>query len=38
MVKVGSIKPEDQPKYEDYKAVSLIAEAMKALPPVPDYD
>lgn len=38
MVSVGSIKPEEKPKYDDYKAVSLIAEAMKGLAPVSDYD
>ncbi|HEY2986805.1 MAG TPA: ABC transporter substrate-binding protein [Candidatus Binatia bacterium] len=38
MVKVGSIKPEERPKYEDYVAVSIVEEAMKRLPRVPDYD
>lgn len=38
MVQVGNIKPEDRPKYEDYKAVSLVAEAMKNLPRIPDFD
>jgi NitT/TauT family transport system substrate-binding protein len=38
MVQVGSIKPEERPKYEDYVAVSIIEEAMKGLPRIPDYD
>ena len=38
MVKVGSIKPEERPKHEDYVAVSIVEEAMKRLSRVPDYD
>jgi NitT/TauT family transport system substrate-binding protein len=38
MVKVGSIKPEDRPKHEDFVAVSIIEEAMKRLTRIPDYD
>ena len=38
MVQVGSIKPEERPKPEDYTAASIIEEAMKRLPRVPDYD
>jgi NitT/TauT family transport system substrate-binding protein len=38
MVQVGNIKPEERPKYEDYLAVSVIEEAMKRLPRIPDYD
>ena len=38
MVQVGSIKPEERPKHEDYAAVSLIEEALKRLPRIPDYD
>ena len=38
MVKVGSIKPEERPKHEDYVALSIIEEAMKRLSRVPDYD
>jgi len=38
MVKVGSIKPEGRPKYEDYVAVSILEEAMKPMPRIPDYD
>ena len=38
MVKVGNIKPEERPKYEDVVAVSIVEEAMKRFPRVPDYD
>ena len=38
MVKVGSIKPEERPKYEDYVALSILEEAMKRMPRIPDYD
>ncbi len=38
MVQVGNIKPEEKPKYEDYVAVSIIEEAIKRLPRIPDYD
>ena len=38
MVQVGSIKPEERPRHEDYVAVSILEEAMKRLPRVPDYD
>lgn len=38
MVKVGSIKSEERPKYEDYVAVSILEEAMKRMPRIPDYD
>jgi ABC-type nitrate/sulfonate/bicarbonate transport system substrate-binding protein len=38
MVQVGNIKPEERPKYEDYVAVSVVEEAMKGLPRVPDFD
>jgi ABC-type nitrate/sulfonate/bicarbonate transport system substrate-binding protein len=38
MVKVGSIKPEERPKHEDYVAVSIVEEAIKRLPRIPDYD
>ncbi len=38
MVQVGNIKPEERPKYEDYVAVSIIEEALKGLPRIPDYD
>lgn len=38
MVKVGNIKPEERPKYENVVAVSIIEEAMKRFSRVPDYD
>lgn len=38
MVQVGNIKPEARPRYEDYVAVSVLEEAMKGLPRVPEYD
>jgi len=38
MVKVGNIKPEERPKYEDVVAVSIVEEAMKRFPRIPDYD
>ncbi len=38
MVQVGNIKPEERIKYEDYVAVSIVEEAMKGLPRVPDFD
>ncbi len=38
LVRVGSIKPEDRPKHEDFVAVSIVEEAMKRFPRVPDYD
>jgi NitT/TauT family transport system substrate-binding protein len=38
MVKVGSIKPEEKPRYEDYVAVSVTEEALKRLPRIADYD
>lgn len=38
MVQVGNIKPEERPKYEDYLTVSVLEEAMKGLPRIPDYD
>ena len=38
MVKVGNIKPEERPKHEDVVAVSIVEEAMKRFPRVPDYD
>lgn len=38
MVQVGTIKPEERPKYEEYAAVSLTREALKALPRVPEFD
>src|SRR5919106_322705 len=38
MVQVGSIKPEDRPKHEDYVALSILEGAMKRLPRVADYD
>jgi len=38
MVQLGSIKPEERPKHEDFVAVSIVEEAMKRLPRVPDYD
>ena len=38
MVKVGNLKPEERPKYEDVVAVSIVEEAMKHFPRVPDYD
>ena len=38
MVQVGNIKPEVRPKYEDYVAVSIVQEAFKALPRVPEFD
>ena len=38
MVKVGNIKPEERPKHEDVVAVSIVEEAMKRFPRLPDYD
>jgi ABC-type nitrate/sulfonate/bicarbonate transport system substrate-binding protein len=38
MVKVGNIKPEERPKHEDVVAVSIVEEAMKRFPRIPDYD
>jgi len=38
MVQVGNIKSEGRPKHEDFVAVSILEEAMKRLPRVPDYD
>src|SRR5215467_10978514 len=38
MVKVGNIKPDERPKPEDVVAVSIIEEAMKRFPRIPDYD
>ena len=38
MVQVGNIKPEERLKYEDYVAVSIVEEALKGLPRVPDFD
>jgi NitT/TauT family transport system substrate-binding protein len=38
MVKVGNIKPEEQPKPEDVVAVPVVEEAMKRFPRIPDYD
>jgi ABC-type nitrate/sulfonate/bicarbonate transport system substrate-binding protein len=38
MVKVGNIKAEERPKYEDVVAVSIVEEAMKRFSRVPDYD
>ncbi len=38
MVQVGNIKPEERIKYEDYVAVSVIEQALKGLPRVPDFD
>jgi len=38
MVKVGNIKPEERPKHEDFVAVSIVEEAMKRFPRLPDYD
>lgn len=38
MVQIGSIKAEERPKHEEYIAVSIIEEAMKPLPRIPDYD
>ncbi len=38
MVQVGNIKQDERPKYEDYVAVPLVQDALKALPRVPDYD
>lgn len=38
MVKVGNIKPEERLKHEDFVAVSIVEEAMKRFPRLPDYD
>ena len=38
MVQVGNIKQEERPKPEDYVAVSIVEEAMKRFPRIPDYD
>ena len=38
MVKVGNIKPEERPKYEDVVGISIVEEAMKRFSRVPDYD
>jgi NitT/TauT family transport system substrate-binding protein len=38
MVKVGNLKPEERPKYEDVVAVSIVEEAMKRFPHMPDFD
>jgi len=38
MVKVGNIKPDERPKPEDVVAVSIVEEAMKRFPRIPDYD
>jgi NitT/TauT family transport system substrate-binding protein len=38
MVKVGNIKPEEQPKYETAVATSIVEGAMKGLSRIPDYD
>jgi NitT/TauT family transport system substrate-binding protein len=38
MVKVGNIKPEERPKPEDVVAVSIVEDAMKKLPRIPNYD
>jgi NitT/TauT family transport system substrate-binding protein len=38
MVKVGNIKPEDRPKYENAVASSIVEEVMKGFSRVPGYD
>ena len=38
MVQIGSIKPEERPKHEDFVAVSIVEEAMKRFPRLADYD
>ncbi len=38
MVQVGNIKPDERLKYEDYVAVSIVQEALKGLPRIPDFD
>jgi ABC-type nitrate/sulfonate/bicarbonate transport system substrate-binding protein len=38
MVQVGNIKAEEQPRYEDYVAASLVQEALRGLPRVPEHD
>ena len=38
MVKVGNIKPEERPKYEDVVGISIVEEALKRFSRVPDYD
>jgi NitT/TauT family transport system substrate-binding protein len=38
MVQVGNLKPEERPKYEDFVATSILPEAFKTLPRVPDFD
>ncbi len=38
MVQVGNIKAEEQPRYEDYVAVSLVQEALRGVARVPEYD
>jgi len=38
MVKVGNIKPDERPKPEDVVAVSIVEEAMKRFPRIPDFD
>jgi NitT/TauT family transport system substrate-binding protein len=38
MAQVGNIKESERPKYEDYVAVPLVQDALKALPRVANYD
>ncbi len=38
MVKVGNLKPEERPKFEDFVAVPIVEGAMKRFPRLPDYD
>jgi hypothetical protein len=38
MVKVGNLKPEERPKFEDFVAVQIVEGAMKGLTRLPDFD
>ncbi|MDP3768159.1 MAG: ABC transporter substrate-binding protein [Dehalococcoidia bacterium] len=38
MIQVGNIKPNERPSYDDFVAVSIVQEALRGLPRVPDFD
>jgi ABC-type nitrate/sulfonate/bicarbonate transport system substrate-binding protein len=38
MVKVGNLKPEERPKFEDFVAVQIVEGAMKRFPRIADFD
>jgi len=38
MVKVGNLKPEERPKFEDFVAVPIVEGAMKGFSRLPDFD